>query len=357
MLSYRLIGAVELDGALEDRWRELQASNPSLRSPYFCPEFTRLVGEVRDDVEVAVLEQGNEIVGFFPFERRSGGVLEPVGGLLSDHHGVVTAPGTNFDAVALVRACGGWLFNFDHLAVGQTGFEEFQIHESTSPIIDLSGGFEAYCTARREAGSKKIKKTRGLARKLEREWGGVRFEPDVRNSDVLNQVIEWKQAQCIRTGSYDFFSEPWTVELIRRIHRCKSPRFRGLLSALFVGDRIVAAHFGMASESVCHFWFPVYDTEFSRYSPGAILLLELAEYAAQQGIATLDLGKGEDSYKASFMTTALPLGEGRVIVPSLRGELLRLRKSAEAFIRDSRAGAPIRVPLRAGLWFVRKLRR
>jgi CelD/BcsL family acetyltransferase involved in cellulose biosynthesis len=64
---------------------------------------------------------------------------------------------------------------------------------------------------------------------------------------------------------------------------------------------------------------PVYDAEFARHSPGAILLLSLAEYAAQQGWTTLDLGKGEDAYKSSFMTSEVTIEEGSVIVPSLKG--------------------------------------
>jgi CelD/BcsL family acetyltransferase involved in cellulose biosynthesis len=357
VLSHRVIAGTQLTDELAERWRTLQASNPSLSSPYFCPEFTTLVARVRKDVQIAILERSGEVVGFFPFQHRATGVLEPVGGILSDHHGAIIAPGTHVDAVALIRACGGWLFDFDHLAAGQPGFEEFRSCESTSPIMELDAGFEAYCVARREAGSKKIKKTRGLARKLEREWGDVRFEADVQDSGVLDQVIEWKRAQSLRTGAYSCFSEPWAVELVREIQRYRSPGFGGLLSALIVRDRLVAAHFGMTSESVCHFWFPGYDSEFGCYSPGALLLLALAEFAAGQGLTTLDLGKGEDSYKTSFMSSALPLSEGSVIVPSLQGSLLKIRRGTDAFIRDSEAGAPIRASLRAGRDLVRMLRR
>jgi CelD/BcsL family acetyltransferase involved in cellulose biosynthesis len=51
-------------------WRALQQADPALDSPLFHPEFTRAVAAVRDDVEVAVLEEAGEFVGFFPGSSR-----------------------------------------------------------------------------------------------------------------------------------------------------------------------------------------------------------------------------------------------------------------------------------------------
>jgi CelD/BcsL family acetyltransferase involved in cellulose biosynthesis len=83
------------------------------------------------------------------------------------------------------------------------------------------------------------------------------LEPDVRECDergrdVLQRIIKWKRAQCKNTGTFYFFSEPWTIDLIQEIHRFRKDCFRGLLSGLFIGDRLIAAHFGMCSKSICH---------------------------------------------------------------------------------------------------------
>jgi CelD/BcsL family acetyltransferase involved in cellulose biosynthesis len=75
----------------------------------------------------------------------------------------------------------------------------------------------------------------------------------------------------------------------------------------------------MRSRSVLHWWFPAYDPELGRYSPGIILLLRLAETLRGAGVGggTLDLGKGDAAYKSALMTHAAELREGRVAMPSL----------------------------------------
>ena len=65
----------------------------------------RAVAAVRDDVNVAVIADGSEAVGFFPFERGGCGVGRPVGGIMSDYHGVVLRPGLRLDGEELIRAC------------------------------------------------------------------------------------------------------------------------------------------------------------------------------------------------------------------------------------------------------------
>jgi len=111
----------------------------------------------------------------------------------------------------------------------------------------------------------------------------------------------------------------------------------------------------MRSETVLHWWFPVYDPEdeLARYSPGGILLLKLAEQAAGMGLRVLDLGKGDDPYKDSFRTGAIPLAEGAVEVPSIAATLRRSRIRSEEWLRRSPALAPLREGVRA----LRRLRR
>ena len=62
--------------------------DPALVSPYFCPEFTQAVGDVREDAFVGIVEDAGEFVGFFPFQRRALGVGKPIAGPLSDYQGL-----------------------------------------------------------------------------------------------------------------------------------------------------------------------------------------------------------------------------------------------------------------------------
>lgn len=91
-----LVRPHELGRAELVRWEELQTADSLLASPYFSHQFTSAVAAARQDVHVAILEEDHQIVGFFPHQRRWG-AGGPVGGRLSDHHGVVCKSGLRWD--------------------------------------------------------------------------------------------------------------------------------------------------------------------------------------------------------------------------------------------------------------------
>ena len=121
-----------------------------------------------------------------------------------------------------------------------------------------------------------------------------------------------KSQQYQRTKLLDVFRISWIVKLLDRIRAQQTDDFSGVLSALYIDDQLAAAHFGMRSANVLHYWFPVYDQELQKYSPGLILLVELARFAAAAGIHRIDLGKGSDRFKQSFMSGAISVAEGSV---------------------------------------------
>jgi CelD/BcsL family acetyltransferase involved in cellulose biosynthesis len=122
--------------------------------------------------------------------------------------------------------------------------------------------------------------------------------------------------------------------------------FAGVCSTLRAGDRLVAVHVGMRSPQVLHWWFPAYDRELARYSPGMILLFRLAEAAHSAGIRTIDLGKGDEDYKQRVMTRGVVIREGAVEMPSLLSTMRRLRRGMETSSRRGGLAAALRLPLR-----------
>jgi CelD/BcsL family acetyltransferase involved in cellulose biosynthesis len=327
-VSYRLIAAHELDGGLIAAWRSIQEREPRFESPYFCPEFTRAVGAVRDDVRVVVIENDGRPAGFFPHQRAAWGRGSPVGGALSDYHGVIATPQAEWSVVGLMRAAGLSIWSFDHL-VDPTG--RFAPHvtasAAASPQIDL-GGFEPPPDFARKA------------RKLAREVGELSFSLHAPGSSALERVFAWKSEQYRRTGLTDAFGVRWTGQLVTRLMGTETPGFAGACSVMRAGDDIVAVHAGMRTRSVLHWWFPTYDPAYAAYSPGVLLLLRIAAVARALGIRRIDLGKGDARYKRSLMTGAAPLREGVVELPSLAATARRLRRLAEG-----RAGWQL--PLRA----------
>ena len=346
-VTYRVIAANELDATSIDAWRAIQSKNSIFASPYFCPEYTRLVGEVRDDVRVVVIENDGRIAGFFPYQRSFLCMGKPVGGPLSDYHGVIAGPDARWEIEPLMRAAKLSVWSFNHLVDDTRKFDSHVDVRTSSPQIDLSSGYAAYVNGRRDSGSEYIKQSDRKARKLSREVGELRFALHESEIEALGQLFRWKSAQYREGRLPDAFAVPWTADLLNRIAETQTVGFAGVCSVLRAGDRIVAIHMGMRSAQVLHYWFPAYDPEFAKYSTGIILLLRMAEALPAMGVRTIDLGKGMAPYKQLLMTGEAPLQEGSVELPSLLATARRIQRTTEARAAKSGVPAVFRLPLRA----------
>lgn len=316
MTNLRLAKPTELSAADWQLWSDLQKQNPLLESPYFRPEFTQAVAAVRDDVEIGLLQSGGQTAGFFPFQRGSLNIGKPVGGKLSDYHGLIAAADAPFTPAELIGGCrlAGW--DFDHL-VAQPAFDPFVAVREESPYLDLSQGYEAYCKGRKAAGSDVVAKTNQKARKCEREVGPLTFEYDCRDDGLFQQLRAWKSAQYERTGLADVFAFPWTVKLLDQLRQNQTAGLSCPLSVLRCGDRPACIALSLESGGVLHCWFIAYEPELAPYSPGQAFFLRLAEAAAGLGIRRIDLGKGDERYKWSLASAGIPVWEGTVGTKSL----------------------------------------
>jgi CelD/BcsL family acetyltransferase involved in cellulose biosynthesis len=295
------------------RWRSIQRATPTLANPFLSPEFTVAVGRLRSRARVAVLFDGPEIVGFFPFERRGLGYGVPIGAWHSDCQGLVHLAGLDWDPQELLRACGLAVWEFDHLVDGQKPFEPYQTARYPSPIMDLSAGFDPFLAQLRTGRRTRFRSVLREQRKLAREVGEVRFVFDSRDVEALRTVMAWKSAQYLRNGWADRFARPWLVELLEQLLDTRTEGFSGVLSMLYAGDEPVAGHFGLRSDRVMVSWFPAYDTRFRRYSPGLNMHLRLAEGAAAAAVQHLDMGPGGEGYKQRLRSRDLIVAQGRVV--------------------------------------------
>lgn len=340
----------DLTPSLTARWRFLQQSNPTLASPFFSPEFFLAVSRARDDVRVALIEENGEVAAFFPFQRHRFGLGGPVGGPLSDYHGLVALPGRAWDARELIAGCGLQAWDFNHLPALQCSFTSFARRHVSSPVMNLPDGYEPYVRERKERGTKQIDQCARKLRKLEREVGSVRFDAHVADAGVLRELMDWKARQYRHTGGIDLFRQEWVQQTLTDIHSTQVDTFGGMLSALYADGRLVAIHFGMRSASVWHYWFPTYLPAFGKYSVGMILLLKMAETAASIGLRCIDLGKGDQRYKQQLMNDTKPLAEGWVTLHDPISRVHGWSRQLESFLRGS--GCIYR-PVR---WGVRKWR-
>ena len=262
-----------------------------------------------------MLADGTSVAGFFPFERRMLGLGVPIAPGLTDCQGLIHAPGVEWDPRQLLRACHISAWQFDHLAHGASvHFSDTgrPTPRSSSPRIDLAEGFDAYYRKLRVRSPNFASVVARKSRKLEREIGEIHFEVNSPHTSALQLLISWKSAQYRRTGRPVRFSQPWIVDLLESLSATRDAGFGGVLSVLSTGDTPVAVHFGIRSGHVLAYWFPAYDPAHSKYSPGLISLLRLAQDSGSLGVRVIDLGKGTMRYKEATKSADIFVSEGIV---------------------------------------------
>ena len=330
-MKVNVIRPQDLSAEEIDLWQSFQDQDAAYSSPYFSPHFTLAVGAVRRDARVAICEDNSGIQAFFPFHKREFGIGKPIGGPLSDYHGIIARQNFKYDARDLIKHCGLKLFDFSHLLPCQTPFLTYARRTIESHYLDLSGGFDAYLENRRQAGTSQISSINRKLRKLERDVAPIRFVPRDANEAAFDLLLRWKISQYKRTRAPVVFESLWTVELLRELLSHQDNYFGGRLSTLYLNDQPIAVHMGLVSKSTWHYWFPAFDRKFGHYSPGLVLLLKLAEFAAGSGIKELDLGYGNEPYKLAFASHKRDLAAGTIALPGVARLSRKLRHSLETY--------------------------
>ncbi|GLW99719.1 hypothetical protein Misp02_38060 [Microtetraspora sp. NBRC 16547] len=314
----------------------MRRAHPHLASPWLAPEFTIEVGEVHDGARVAVISEGNEVIGFLPFESTGFRTARPIAAWITLAQGLVHAPGAEVDRRDLLKGCGLDVFEFEYLVADQPWFASGATKQAM--VLDLTGGYDAYRAFLKETSPKSFKTLRYKERKLERDLGPITYEYDVRDSRQFALLMKWKSDQFQRIGRTDRTAVPWVAELIDRLHLLRGDDFHAPLSMLYADGRPVAGHFGLISENVMAGWFPAYDPELGGYSPGLVHHLHLAEAAARRGLRHIDTGTAGD-YKQTICNGTFPLSEGVARRPSPAAGLHWLRhtpvRRARRLVLDS----------------------
>ncbi len=319
------------------RWTAIQTAMPELDSPYFSHGYAAAVADVDPRAEVAIVEDDGSIQAFFPFERGRFGTARSIGGTMCDFQGLVGQPDTHWSVEELLNKAGIGIWFFDHLIIEQNWLVEYHTTIYDSPYLDLSGGFDRYLEGVRSGEGKPFRRQFELMRKLEREIGPVRVEWDCNDYDSLACVLDWKSDQYISSGQTNLMRAGTTSRaIVERLFHKRSPECRGQLSLLYAGDTLLAGHFGIASSTVLHWWFPSYDRTYAKYSPGLLLLLCLAREAAIHGIKRIDLGRGGEEYKTRFRSGAQRIAAGAVRRPSSIYFVIDKSVALGGMVRNSR---------------------
>ena len=344
-MKFSKINYRELDAGLQEKWRQILTSSAIFNSPYYQPMYSLIVGEARPDTRILVIEDAGEVLGFLPYHKKNSFSAEVIGGGLTDYQGPICSPQVALPAQEILRAMSVSYMGFNHMPVERSDFSQCGWEHSRSLTLNLQGGFAAYAQRLQEKrDASLLKKIETSERKLSKKLGALRFCIDSREPSEFAALLAGKSDQFIRTlgADHDIFAVPWIRSVVEAIQLEKSPDFAGVLSTLYAGDTLIAAHFGMRSAHTLHYWFPWYETTHAEFSPGLILLAGCAREAATMGLNLIDLGRGEQPYKVRFATGHHDLCEGAISAPAIISKSQATYVSLRKELKSSALGQYLR---------------
>ncbi|HXQ45483.1 MAG TPA: GNAT family N-acetyltransferase [Caulobacteraceae bacterium] len=340
-----------------DAWTALQATDPSLASPFLSPHWAIAVERAqagqRGEIRVAVLRDGADPVGFFPI-RVVGQTAMPVGAPMCDYQGLIAGPDVRLDAKRLVEALGVHRLDFSHMLADQPAFLPYARGEASSYVIDVARGYQVYAARHRQAGHHVLKDIDKRRRKLQRELGPPRFQAMANCPDAFDILLDWKRSRYQSTGQTVIFDTPWTVALMRALHEMRDGDFGGALFTLHVGERPAAIQFHLRGARTLHAWIIAYDAAFERYSPGLMLFQEILRWMDETPLTAFDLGAGDYQFKQQLANARRAVTHGFVGRPSaasfMRGAQYGVRAAAERLPWSKVQALPGKAMRRLDLW-------
>jgi CelD/BcsL family acetyltransferase involved in cellulose biosynthesis len=314
-------------------WDEIRQSTPSYRSPFFGHQFIRAVAAHVPEVKVACLQRGGRTVAILPFQPDRNGGARPVGLGINDAHGLLTKGGGEFGIAEFLKGSGLKSYQFHATPIDLKDISENEFGRTRSFLADLTVdplGYEHYL----RTASSTIDRQGQKSRKLARQLGPLRFEFDCRDPRMLRFLIDLKCNQYRRTHIYPILAVDWIQNFLHQLFSVEGESLRGLLSVLYAGHTPVAAHFGMLDGDLLHYWFPVFETEYSYGSPGTQLFLDVARSAAAAGVRSIDLGYGEQAYKHKLTNVVSEMSFGAIDPNSLRRLAVRTRLQVKSSLKQ-----------------------
>ena len=311
------------------RWRDFQRKDDRLQSPFLCPEFVITLARHFDDVAVLKIKEHDEVVAFFPFQRNRFGTATALGFGLADLQAIICRADFRLTSKELLTMTGSGLIEFDHLVAHQADqLNPSQVEYEPSPVIDISAGYDEWLAEKTKKPKGRVKNALYKRRRLERELGTLHFEYDVDRLTDLETLMAWKSDQYVRTGRADRFVK--YAEFVSDLVKSTGNDFSTRLSVVRVDDRPLAACLSLRAFDQLATWFPAYDANFAKLSPGLVSVLDIVRAASDDGIRMIDLGKGEADYKESFKNYDTQVASGWLRRPAI-GAYLHLARRAPQY--------------------------
>lgn len=302
-------------------------TDPALRSPYLTPDWAKLMGEVRDDARVCVIQDG---AGFFGVQRLSRFAAMGLGAPIADYQGVVGLPDLAVNRADLCRSLQVGRIDITHAPAGQSLLKGAVAGQDGSWIANVAGGRDLYEAALKERRSEFVRQTDKKRRKLEREHGDIEFRAQSSERADFETLLAWKNAQLKRTGQPEIWGAPWVSQALNASFETRDTQFGGALFTLSIKGQLAACAFCLRSARVLHFWIVAHDNAYDNYSPGVQLARWIMGWAGDNGIAEIDFGPGDYQYKRQLSTGQRMLERGVVAGNSWSAAVRRAENAVRA---------------------------
>lgn len=325
-----------LDAFEIEAWDSALDLSATCDSAFFSYAFAKASEGAGFDVRVTLaLDEAGAPVGFFAFQKNSGiagilGLGGRVGGGMADYSGPLLAPeaedGPSLDD--FLNASGLKFLEISHAPARAAGPGEDLVADEGGPVTRMPDGFDAWWE-----GFSLEKKSRASdlgrrRRKIEREFGPLRLVLEAeKTGGLLDEIIDEKCRQYRSRGARDVFESGQNRKLLHCLAALDDPRCTLVLSTLHAGETWAASHIGLRCGSVLHYWFPVFNDDLKRMSPGRLLILEMLRGMPQSGLDLLDYGLGESRTKLEFANATRPFVKGTWRAAGPRGALAKSYQS------------------------------
>ncbi len=311
-------------------WAGMLKQTPHLRRAFFSHGFALACEQATGLAHVALIrDRSNAVAAILPFQfadawSRRMGVAQRMGGGLADHCGLIARPGVQIAPARLIDLARIGVLFFDHLSDGQAIFGLVASQTRPGHVIELPDGSAAYFAALAAANKSFLQDTERRSRRLEKEFGSPQFSFTANPDEAAVQaLLEAKRAQYARTGVDDSFADPGHMNLVRALVAGKYPDCIPVLTLLSAGGRVLARHLGLLHDGHLSYWFPVYDREAQKVSPGRMLVWHTLMAADAHGICLIDRGEGDSQAKRDFSTGVRQFGLLNLRAEGWRGHVAR----------------------------------
>lgn len=114
--------------------------------------------------------------------------------------------------------------------------------------------------------------------------------------DIIKKMISFKSAMYKKTNKRNIFKNNNYINFYKKLFSDKNI-IETHISCLYHSGKIISVHLGFHYKNTFFYIMPSYDQDYSKYSPGKILLHYLLEHCEKKNIRYFDFTVGNEDYK------------------------------------------------------------